>query len=326
MARAPRSPARAPLLALLALVLAAPPDPLPAADAAAPFVLVLGTAQDGGIPHLGGRAAPDEAARRDPSQRRLVASLLVVDPASGRRWLIDASPDLALQLDRAEAIAPARGVESGRPPLVDGIFLTHAHIGHYLGLAQLGREVYSADRVPVWGSERMRKFLASNGPWDQLVRLNQIELRAAEPGKAVPLAPELSVTPFLVPHRDEYTDTFGFEIRGPRRSLLYIPDIDKWEKWSERIEDRVAKVDVALLDATFYGETELPGRAMSEVPHPFVVESIARFASLPLAERRKVVFTHLNHSNPAALAGTAERKAIETAGMRVAEEMERIDL
>ena len=311
---------------LTAATILAQASPTSSTAPTAPFVLVLGTAQDGGIPHLGGHAAPDEAARKDPSQRRLVASLLVADPASGRRWLIDASPDLALQLDRAEAIAPARRVESGRTPILDGIFLTHAHIGHYLGLAQLGREVFSADRVPVWGSDRMRKFLSSNGPWDQLVRLNQIELRAAEPGQAVKLAPELSVTPFLVPHRDEYTDTFGFEIRGPRRSLLYIPDIDKWEKWSERIEERVGRVDVALLDATFYGESELPGRAMSEVPHPFVVESIARFASLPLAERRKVVFIHLNHSNPAALAGTAERKAIETAGMRVAAEMERIDL
>ncbi|MGH7336022.1 MAG: MBL fold metallo-hydrolase, partial [Myxococcota bacterium] len=146
------------------------------------------------------------------------------------------------------------------------------------------------------------------------------------PGRAVELAPALSVTPFLVPHRDEYTDTVGFEIRGPRRSLLYIPDIDKWEKWTTPIEEKIVEVDVALLDATFYGEGELRGRAMSEVPHPFVVESMARFAKISAAERKKVVFTHLNHSNPAALAGTLERAAIEAAGMRVAEEMERIEL
>jgi pyrroloquinoline quinone biosynthesis protein B len=298
-----------------------------ATSSPAPFVLVLGTAQDGGIPHLGGEAAPDEAARRDPALRRSVASLLVVDPASGKRWLIDASPDLAPQLDRAEAVAPARAAARVRPPILDGIFLTHAHVGHYLGLAQLGREIYSADRVPLWGSERMRAFLSTNGPWDQLVRLNQIELRPLAPGVAVELAPNLTVTPFLVPHRDEYTDTFGFEIRGPSRAVLYIPDIDKWEKWGdERIEDRIARVDVALLDATFFGDGELSGRAMSEVPHPFVVESLARFAKLSEPERRKVVFTHLNHSNPAALPGTPERRTIEAAGMRVAEEMERIGL
>jgi pyrroloquinoline quinone biosynthesis protein B len=292
----------------------------------APFVVVLGTAQDGGIPHLGGKAAPDEAARRDPALRRTVASLLVVDPASGKRWLVDASPDLALQLDRAEAVAPVRAVAGGRPPILDGILLTHAHVGHYLGLAQLGREVYAADGVPVWGSARMRDFLSTNGPWDQLVRLRQIELRPLTPGVPVELAPGLSATPFLVPHRDEYTDTFGFEIRGPSRAVLYIPDIDKWERWDERIEDRISRVDVALLDATFFGDGELPGRAMSEVPHPFVVESLARFAKLTESERRKIVFTHLNHSNPAALADTPERRAIEAAGLRVAEEMERIDL
>lgn len=314
------------LVALVGLVGLAQSPATPAPDAAGPFVLVLGTAQDGGIPHLGGKAAPDEAARRDPAQRRQVASLLVVDTASGKRWLIDASPDLATQLDRAESVAPLRSVESGRPPIVDGVLLTHAHVGHYLGLAQFGREIYSADRLPVWGSQRMRDYLSQHGPWEQLVRLHQIELRPLTPGQPVALAPGLTITPLLVPHRDEYTDTFGFEIRGPSRAVLYIPDIDKWEKWSERIENRIAQVDVALLDATFFGDGELPGRTMSEVPHPFVVESIARFAVLPAAERRKVVFTHLNHSNPAALAGTPERQAIEAAGMRVAEEMERIGL
>lgn len=319
-----RATVAARLLAALAAASAAAQAPAPAPQP--PYVLVLGTAQDGGIPHLGGRAAADEAARRDPVLRRLVASLLVVDPASGRRWLIDASPDLAAQLDRAEAVAPVRAVAAGRPPIVDGVFLTHAHVGHYLGLAQFGREIYAADRLPVWGSQRMREFLSANGPWEQLVRLNQIELRPLTAGEAVELAPGLTITPFHVPHRDEYTDTFGFEIRGPGRAVLYIPDIDKWEKWSEPIEARISSVDVALLDATFFGDGELPGRAMSEVPHPFVVESIARFAALPADERRKVVFTHLNHSNPAALADTPERQAIEAAGMRVAEEMERIDL
>ena len=295
-----------------------------------PYVLVLGTAQDGGIPHLGGHAAPDEAARRDPELARSVASLLVVDPASRRRWLIDATPDVARQLDRAESVAPLPPAATGRAPILDGIFLTHAHIGHYLGLAQFGREVYGAQRLPVHGSARMVDFLARNGPWELLVRLGHVELRTLTPERAVELAPGLALTPFLVPHRDEYTDTLGFEIRGPRRALLYLPDIDKWERWAESaggpIEARLARVDVALLDGTFFGDGEIPGRSLAEIPHPFVVESIARFGALPERERSKVVFTHLNHSNPAALPGSAERRAIEAAGMRVAREMERIEL
>lgn len=318
-----------PLIGLLLLCLASESRVGAGAGVSPPFVLVVGTAQDGGIPHLGGVAAPDLAARRDPSMGRRVASLLIADPASGRRWLVDATPDVAAQLELADQHqlppAPVPGAP-GRPPLLDGVFLTHAHAGHYLGLAWFGREIAATDRLPVHGSRRMVEFLGRNGPWELLVRLGHIELHRLEPERPVALAPGLAITPFLVPHRDEYTDTFGFEIRGPRRALLYIPDIDKWERWSTPIEERIARVDVALLDATFYGEGELPGRSMADIPHPFVVESLARFARLPAAERRKVVFTHLNHTNPAALPGTPERAAVEAAGMRVAAEGERIEL
>ena len=312
---------------LLAAALAAGPS---LAAAPGPYVLVLGTAQDGGIPHLGAHAPADEAARRDPALARTAASLLVVDSASGRRWLIDATPDVARQLEAAAAAAPLRAAAEGRAPILDGVFLTHAHVGHYLGLAWFGREIYGADRLPVHGSARMVDFLARNAPWELLVRLGHVELRTLAPGRAVALAPGLTITPFLVPHREEYTDTLGFEIRGPVRALLYVPDIDKWERWSDPkwgpIESAIARVDVALLDATFFDADELPGRSLAEIPHPFVVESIARFARLPESERRKVVFTHLNHSNRAALPDSEERRAIEAAGLRVAAEMERIEL
>ena len=140
------------------------------------------------------------------------------------------------------------------------------------------------------------------------------------------LTPTLSVTPIAVPHRAEYTDTYAFLVRGPDRALLYLPDIDKWERWNQSIEDWIAKVDVALLDGTFYGDGEVPGRSMAEIPHPFISESLARFAALPDRERAKIHFTHLNHTNPAALAGSRERRRIESAGMHVAEEMERFAL
>jgi len=294
--------------------------------AEAPYVLVLGTAQDGGIPHLGGHAAPDEAARRDPARARRVASLLVCDPATGGRWLVDATPDLPEQMERAEGHPATRHVEGAHPPLLDGVLLTHAHIGHYLGLAQFGREVYGADHLPLHVSARMAAFLADNGPWDLLVRLGHVELVHFEPGRPIRLAPGLEATPIPVPHRDEYSDTVGFEIRGPNRSLFYLPDIDKWERWETPIEQVVARVDVALLDGTFYGEGELPGRSMATVPHPLITESIARFAKLPAEERAKIRFTHLNHTNPAALAGTPERRAVEAAGMSIVEDGDRIDL
>ncbi len=289
---------------------------------ASPFVMVLGTAQDGGLPQIGGAAPEDEAARRDPARRRLVASLLIVDPTSGERFLIDATPDLPLQVEIANEAAP-RPPAASRSPLFEAIALTHAHVGHYAGLMHLGREIYGASGQPVLASARFARFLETNGPWDLLVKLNHIRIERIETGVTVKLNGRVSITPLAVPHRDEYSDTFAFIVRGPSRSILWLPDIDKWEKWDSRIEDVIRGVDVAYVDGTFFDGDELPGRAMSEVPHPFIAESLARFASLPAAQRTKVVFVHLNHTNPAATPGSAAQLAIERAGMRVAKEGER---
>lgn len=288
----------------------------------APFVMVLGTAQDGGLPQLGGTAPEDKAARRDPARRRLVASLLIVDPASGERFLIDAAPDLPRQVEIANEAAP-RPPAASRPPLFEAIALTHAHVGHYAGLMHLGREIYGASGQRVLVSARFARFLETNGPWDLLVKLNHIRIERIEAGVAVKLNARLSITPLAVPHRDEYSDTFAFIVRGPKRSILWLPDIDKWEKWDSRIEDVIRGVDVAYVDGTFFDGGELPGRAMSEVPHPFIAESLSRFAALPAAQRANVVFMHLNHTNPAATPGSAAQLAIERAGMRVAKEGER---
>lgn len=287
-----------------------------------PFTVVLGTAQDGGLPQIGGTAPEDEAARRDPARRRRVASLLIVDPATGERFLIDATPDLPAQTELADRIAP-RPKAAARPPLFDAIALTHAHVGHYVGLLHFGREIYGAASQRVLASDRMATFLEKNGPFELLVRLNNIRLERIKPGSKTPLNSRISITAILVPHRDEYSDTFGFIVRGPSRSVLWLPDIDKWEKWDRRIEDVIAGVDTAYIDGTFHDGDELPGRAMSEVPHPFIVESLARFASLGPKERSKVAFIHLNHTNPAASPGSRAQASIEKAGMRVAREGER---
>jgi pyrroloquinoline quinone biosynthesis protein B len=273
-------------------------QPLPAA----PFVVVLGSAQDGGLPQLACRDELCARARREPERRRLVASLLLVDPRSGKRWLVDATPDLPEQVELAERFAPRRR-GAGRPALFEGVFLTHAHFGHYSGLGYLGREVYGSASTAVHGSastavhgsRRMCAFLASNGPWDLLVEAGHIALQELHPGRAVELALDLRLRPFLVPHRDEYTDTLGFVIEGPERSLVYVPDVDKWPRLEPPIEERIAACDYALLDGSFFDAGELSGRSMAEIPHPFVVESLGRFAPLSAAERAKVHFTPMLH-------------------------------
>jgi pyrroloquinoline quinone biosynthesis protein B len=282
------------------------------AESTGPYAVVLGIAQDAGVPQAGcSRPCCAGAARR------LVSCLAVVDPASGSRWIFDATPDLPEQLRRLDSVSPG--------PL-SGIFLTHAHIGHYTGLMHLGREAMGARKTPVHAMPRMREFLRRNGPWDQLVRLENIEIRDLEHAAPVRLNDRLSVTPFLVPHRDEYSETVGFHIRGPIRSILFIPDIDKWEKWDRRIEETIAGCDVAYLDGTFFENGEIPGRDMSEIPHPFITESMSRFAPLSPSEKAKIRFIHLNHTNPALDPRGEPRRRIERAGFRVAEEMERVPL
>lgn len=286
-------------------------------------IVVLGTSQDAGTPQIGNPGDPGWA---DPAQRAWASSLALVDHATGKRYLFDAGPDLREQLHWLDTRHP-----SPRPGLgIDGIFLTHAHIGHYAGLMFLGRESAGARGVPVFAMPRMGRFLAENGPWGQLVALNNIALQPLEANKPSPIEGGFTVTPYIVPHRDEYSETVGFVIAGPSASAFYLPDIDSWDLWESRmgmrIEEVIARVDIAFLDATFFDDAELGGPRMSEVPHPRVAASIARFAKLPAQVRSRIRFIHLNHTNKARFSGSAQSRAIAKSGMKLAAMGERFCL
>ena len=287
-----------------------------------PFIYVLGIAQDAGYPQAACRRGCCVAARRHDTLRRHVVCIAIVDPKTHQRWIIDATPDFREQLHMLDDVAPPEQSNIAQAGL-DGILLTHAHMGHYTGLMQLGREVMGSKNTPVYVMPRMRGFLESNGPWDQLVELQNIELRDLQAGEPTKLNQCITITPLLVPHRDEYSETVGYRIEGPNRSILYIPDIDKWDRWDRRIEDEIAKVDIAYLDGTFFRNGEIAGRDMSQIPHPFIEESMRRFESLSEDERAKIRFIHLNHTNPALQAGSDAQAEIERAGFGVAAETQR---
>lgn len=279
-------------------------------------VQVLGTAQDGGVPQLGCQQERCVRALRDARWRRRVASLGV--RAGDSLFLVDASPDIVSQVSDLQA-GRARG---NRP--VDGILLTHAHIGHYLGLAQLGREALGAREVSVYGTPRMVDFLTKNGPWSLLVSAGHIRPIAVEAGKSFELAPGLRAEAFTVPHRDEFTDTVGYFLIGPQRTLLYIPDIDRWEPLAPPIESLAARSEVLLLDGTFWDPlAELSARDPRQVPHPPVPETLRRLA--PQAKSKTIRFIHLNHTNPLWDDGP-ERAELERAGMGVAAEGDRFEI
>ena len=201
--------------------------------------------------------------------------------------------------------------------------MTHAHIGHYTGLIHLGREVMGAKKTPVYAMPRMKQFLETNGPWDQLIKLNNISIQKINDSVLVQLNERLSITPFLVPHRDEYSETVGYKIQGPNKSLVFIPDIDKWDKWKLNIQEIVKENDYSLLDGTFYDIDELPGRDMSEIPHPFIVESINLLNN---TDKSGVHFIHINHSNPALNSNSDAFKNIINNGFGVAKRDQIFDL
>ncbi|MGX1929653.1 MBL fold metallo-hydrolase [Flagellimonas sp. 2504JD4-2] len=273
---------------------------------------VLGTVQDAGSPHIDCQRECCSALFENPDPNRKVVSLGVVDHENGKSFLFDATPDITSQLRLLKNF-------SGKPnDLPDGIFLTHAHIGHYTGLMYLGREAKGANQVPVYAMPQMKSFLETSGPWDQLVMLNNISLEEIQNETPLQLTSNISVVPFLVPHRDEYSETVGYRIVGPNKSMLFIPDIDKWHKWEKNILEEIKKVDFAFLDASFFDEKEINNRDISEIPHPFVIESMKLFDELSKEEKAKVHFIHLNHTNPLLKPKSTESRLVQIQGFNVA--------
>lgn len=279
------------------------------------FLVVLGIAQDAGYPQIGCIKECCSSYWNGKEGKKLVTCLALVDRRTNQYWLFEATPDITAQLHSLQSYLTVKDDYSP-----DGIFITHAHIGHYAGLMQLGREAMGAKSVPVYAMPRLDSFIRNNGPWNQLVNLNNIELRSLKADSVVIISQTLKVTPLKVPHRDEFSETVGFVIESNAKKILFIPDIDKWEKWGRDIIDEIGKVDIALLDGTFYTNGELPGRDMSEVPHPFVEESMNIFSGLPVSMKSKITFIHFNHTNPLLKIGSPEKTKVEKAGYGVANE------
>ena len=284
------------------------------------YIYVLGVAQDAGYPQNNCYKPHCMKAWENPELRRKASSIAVIDETREAKYLFDATPDMREQLFELHKIAPDGDYS------LDGVFLTHAHMGHYTGLMHFGREAAGTDGIPVYAMPRMHAYLSGNGPWDQLIRLGNIELIEMSDGTKVDAGLGLTVTPFLVPHRDEYSETVGFRIEGPRRSAVYIPDIDKWEMWSTDIRDVVRSADYALLDATFFRDGELGDRDMSKIKHPFVAESMDLLDSLTAEEKSRVIFIHMNHTNPLLIDGSPEQLEVERRGFRFAREGMRLVL
>ena len=276
-------------------------------------LIVLGTAQDAGSPQINCTKTCCQAIFDGKQNATPVVALGVIDPVNLEQFLFEATPDITLQLRVLKNSAPLEISE-----IPTAIFLTHAHIGHYTGLMYLGKEAMNAQQVPVFVYPKMQVFLENNGPWSQLVTNKNIVLKTMQTNKLQQLNSQLSVLPFQVPHRDEFSETVGYQINGAEKSALFIPDIDKWEKWEISIIDAIQKVDYAFIDATFFSGKEIQARDISEIPHPFVVESMKLFKGLSSTEKAKIHFIHMNHTNPLLKPKSSESKQVEALGFNIA--------
>ena len=253
-------------------------------------------------------------------KRHYVSCLALVDPLANQRWFFDCTPDFTFQLHELDSVYPVSGIG------VNGILLTHAHIGHYTSLMYLGKEAMNTKNIPVYAMPRMRDFLEKNDPWSQLVNLKSIEIYNLTKDSTVYLNDRISVTPFIVPHRDEYSETVGFRISTKNKNVIFIPDVDKWEKWDKDIIKTVQQNDLLFIDGTFFKEGELPGVKMKEVPHPFIEETMNLLSALPNKDKQKVYFIHMNHTNPVLIGDSAAINEIQAKHFRVAREMDKFEL
>ena len=279
---------------------------------------MIGSAQDGGIPHIGCLCPNCERAWKDPRFSRLISSLGLFDLIANKTILVDATPDIRAQSRMIhERLSPEREIQRFWP---DRVLLTHGHIGHYTGLMFFGYEALSTDKLPVYCSKRMNEFLTQNGPWSQLVKQKNIINHTISPEQTFSLTPQISILALQVPHRDEYTDTLGFQITGPNRSLLYIPDIQNWKIWDHSIVEEIQKVDIALLDGTFFSPEELPTRDLAAIGHPFISDSMTLLKDIARNGKTQIHFTHLNHSNLALDPDGEARRIMEKDGFGLAED------
>ena len=274
------------------------------------YIYILGNTQDAGLPHIGCQH-PFCEDNFNVYEEHYTTSIAVVNSDLKKYILFEATPDITFQLNNLKRNIFHEFL------LPESIYITHAHIGHYTGLMYFGREALGSKGLIVKVLPRMSNFLLNNGPWSQLVDINNIKIKEINFGLSTNELNNIQITPIQVPHRDEYSETAGYIIEGKNKKALFIPDIDKWEKWDRDLSQLAKEFDFLLIDATFYDSKEI-NRDISEIPHPLVTETIDLLSGLDLKNRNKVYFIHMNHTNMMLNPDSELSKLVTSKGFNIA--------
>ena len=278
-------------------------------------ILTLGTVQDGGFPHIGCNLDCCNRSRLNPDYSRLISSISILDNLNSYCWIIDVSPDIDKQIQILMDYIPSLNY-----PHLSGIFLTHAHIGHYMGLLYFGLEALNLKEIPIYVLPRMKEFLYQNSMFYQMIENQNIIIKELKDSSEIKLNETLRLQPFFVPHRNELSETVGYRIKGKNNSAIYLPDIDSWNGWSISLVDIIKDNDIIIIDGTFFSKDEIVGRNINKIPHPPIVDSMDLMKDLSSSDKQKVFFTHLNHTNKVLNYKSKEYKDVITSGYNILED------
>ena len=282
-------------------------------------VTILGTAQDGGIPQAGCSCERCNEAHKDLRLRKYPVSLGIIG-TDGSKHIIEVTKNLSEQL----MIWSTNENELFIPETVS---ITHLHLGHVEGIGQFGKPVMSSKEVDVFLSHKNKNIFDERSDIKLMIEENNIRTHAKnfnqlfEPMQGC----GFSLQFISIPHRSELGDTAAIIIKANKRNILFMPDQDSWEETleyysKENIREFLKMFDIneALIDGTFWSMEELPGRNISEIPHPTIQDSL-KLLGKRMENDPRISFLHLNHSNPVNDIGSKQRKLVEENGWRVSE-------
>lgn len=296
--------------------------------------VVLGAAAGGGFPQWNSNAPACREARRGVARARPRSQASVAVSANERDWfLLNASPDLRLQIEAIPALHPRDGLRSSP---IAGVVVTGGDVDALAGLLHL-RERH---RFTVYAPRPVLEVIAANPIFGVLARdyVRRIELPL---DKSLNLAGAsgdagLAVRAFAVPGKvplyleengrdpglSEAGDAVGLELvdtAGGAR-FFFIPGC---AVVSDPLRRRLAGSPLVFFDGTLWQDDEMirmgvgekTGRRMGHISMSGPEGAIAAFADLSVQRR---IFLHINNSNPVLFEDLPERRAAEAAGWEIA--------